>query len=255
VTTTPNITSHSDRITASDLVKNPRDGQTELFLVRHGQTIANVHHQLVGSTDIPLDELGERQAQQVAQRFTSIQIDSIVTSPLARARRTAERISEVTRRDPIVVPGLTEIDFGRIEGLTIHQVLAQFPELRPQLEDLHDLELAWPGGESRRGFHERVMATFLGLIERYESQKVAVVCHGGVIGSFYAQLEQGPRNDLVRYAVANCSVSHLVVTPENTRIELWNDISHLDEVQQGPLRLTPSLMDDRLESRSQEDAS
>lgn len=244
MTTTPNITSHSNRVIASDLVKHPGKGTTELFLVRHGQTTANVNHQLVGSTDIPLDELGERQARQVGARFAGIEIDAIVTSPLQRARRTAEAIGQMSGHEPIIVPGLTEIDFGQIEGLTIQQVLLQFPEIQPHLEDLHDMDLTWPGGESRRGFHERVMATFLGLIERYEGQKVAVVCHGGVIGSFYAQLERGPHNDLVRYAVANCSVSHLIVTPEQTLIQIWNDITHLDDVQTGPLKLIPSLMDD-----------
>lgn len=233
--------SHYDRITASDLVKHPKQGQTELYLVRHGQTNANVNHQLVGSTDIPLDPLGERQAQLVGSRFADISIDAIVTSPLQRARRTAEAISAVTHCDPRIVPGLTEIDFGDIEGLTIQQVMDQFPSLRQHIDDIHDLELAWPGGESRRGFHERVMATFLGIIEEYESQSVAVVCHGGVIGSFFAQLEQGPHNDHARYAVANCSVSHMVVTPEQTHIHLWNDVAHLDEYLTGPLKLTPSL--------------
>jgi probable phosphoglycerate mutase len=243
VTTTPNITSHSDRTTASDLVKHPREGTTELFLVRHGQTPANVNHLLVGSTDIQLDELGERQARLVGTRFAGIDIDAVVTSPLQRARRTAEAIAKVTGHEPLVVPGLSEIDFGQIEGLTIHQVLEQFPELQPHLDDLHDMELAWPGGESRRGFIERVMATFLGLIDRYEGQKVAVVCHGGVIGSFYAQLERGPVNDLVRYAVANCNLSHFIVTPQQTLIRMWNDTAHLDEVQEGPLKLIPSLME------------
>lgn len=244
MTTTPNITSHSDRIAASDLLKHPREGTTELFLVRHGQTPANVAHLLVGSTDIPLDELGERQAFQVGKRFADIDIDAIVTSPRGRARRTAEAIAAVTGNEPLVVPGLSEIDFGQIEGLTIHQVLEQFPELQFHLEDLHDMELTWPGGESRRGFVERIMATFLGLIDRYEGQRVAVVCHGGVIGSFYAQLERGPINDLVRYAVANCSVSHFIITPEQTLVRMWNNIAHLDEVQAGPLKLIPSLMED-----------
>jgi len=212
--------------------------------VRHGQTAANVNHQLVGSTDIPLDPLGERQAQQVGARFASIRIDGIVTSPLQRARLTAREIARTTGHDPVIVPGLTEIDFGRLEGLTIQQVLDQFPDMREQLDDVHDMDLGWPGGETRRGFHTRVMTTFLGIVERYENHSVAVVCHGGVIGSFYAQLDSGPHNDLVRYAVANCSVTHLVVTPEQTLVHLWNDISHLDEVMPGPLRLSPALAED-----------
>lgn len=241
MTTTPNITSHSDHITVSDLVKHPRDGQTEIFLVRHGQTPANVDRLFVGSTDIPLNELGERQAAQVAARFSGTPLDAIVTSPLSRAQRTAEKISEVTRKTPIVVPGLSEIDFGQIEGLTIHQVLEQFPEMRAQLEDFRNLELHWPGGESRRGFATRIMAAFLGIIDRYENQSVAAVCHGGVIGAFCAQLGVGPQDDAMRWSVANCSVTHIVVTPEHTRLELWNDVAHLDEVLAGSSRGNPSL--------------
>jgi broad specificity phosphatase PhoE len=242
VITSPNTT-HSDHITVSDLIRHPRAGQTELFLVRHGQTNANVRHQLVGSTDIPLDDLGERQAARVASRFSGIPIDALVTSPLSRARRTAERISEVTGKEPVVVPGLSEIDFGEIEGLTIHQVLQQFPEMREQMDDFRNLELQWPGGESRRGFATRILTTFLGIIERYERHSVAAVCHGGVIGAFCAQLGVGPQDDALRWAVANCSITHVVVTPEHTRLELWNDIAHLDEVQTGPFGINPPLVE------------
>ena len=82
MTTTPNITLHSDRTAASDLLKHPWEGTTELFLVRHGQTPANVAHLLVGSTDVALDELGECQALQVGKRFADI--DAIATSPTLR---------------------------------------------------------------------------------------------------------------------------------------------------------------------------
>lgn len=244
MTTTPNTTSHSNIVTVSDLIKHPHEGQTEIFLVRHGQTAANVDRLFVGATDIPLNGLGERQALLVGDRFATIDIDAIVTSPLARAQRTAQAIADVTNLEPLVVPGLSEIDFGHIEGLNLQQVLQQFPELKTQLDDFGDLDLQWPGGESRKAFYQRIMAAFLGIIDRYENRSVAVVCHGGVIGALSAQIGLGPQDDIVRWSVANCSVTHMVVTPENTRIEMWNDISHLDEVQQGPLKFTPSLMDE-----------
>lgn len=243
--TTHALSRHDRPVRAFDILKHPRQGTTELYLVRHGQTSANVNRQLVGSTDIPLDPLGERQAAQVGMRFAGIEINGIVTSPLQRARRTADEIARTTGHEPVVVPGLTEMNFGDLEGYTIQQVLEQFPEMREQLDDLHDLDLGWPGGETRGGFHTRVMATFLGIIERYENQSLAVVCHGGVIGSFYAQLEGGPHNDLVRYAVANCSVTHLVVTPGHTQVHLWNDISHLEEAPMELLRRPQALSGNR----------
>lgn len=241
--TTTRPASHQTHPTVSDLVMHPSSGTTELFLVRHGQTEANQQRLFVGATDVPLDPLGERQANLVARRFASIDIDALVSSPLQRALRTAKAIGEVTGIDPRIVPGLSEIDFGRIEGLSLQQVLEQFPELQDHVSDYFNLDLEWPGGESRRGFARRVMTTFLGLLEEYERHRVAVVCHGGVIGSFLAQLDAGPKDDLLRYAVANCSISHLVVTPHHTRIELWNDHTHLADVDIDPALIRPFDME------------
>lgn len=221
-----------DHLRVSDLLTHPKQGETELYLVRHGQTAANVGRIFAGVTDVPLDELGERQALELGERFRGVHLDDIVTSPLQRARRTAEAIGAVTGHTPIVVPGLSEMDFGKAEGLSYQQVVEQFPELRDDLSSIRNLDLTFPGGESRRGFAERVITTFLGIIERYEGKAVAAVAHGGVIGTLYAQLHRDPDPDMARYAVANCSISHLVITPEHTRIELWNDVSHLTEVIQ-----------------------
>lgn len=222
--------SSHEHLRVSDVLTHPTKGQTELYLVRHGQTAGNVNRLFIGATDIPLDETGEHQAVELGQRFSGIELHDILTSPLQRARRTAEAIGTVTGHSPVVVPGLSEMDFGAAEGLSFQQVIEQFPELRDDLGSISNLDLSFPGGESRRGFVERVTTAFLGIIERYEGKKVAAVAHGGVIGTFYAQLHRDPDPDIARYAVANCSVGHLIVEPDHTRIELWNDVSHLTEV-------------------------
>lgn len=220
----------SKHLEVSDLLTHPTKGQTDLYLVRHGQTAGNVGRLFIGVTDIPLDETGERQARELGQRFSTIPLDAIVTSPLLRARRTAEEIGKVTGIEPVIVPGLSEMDFGEAEGLSYQQVIEQFPELKDDLATISNMDMAYPGGESRRAFVERITAAFLGVIERYEGQRVAAVAHGGVIGTLYATLHATPDPDMRRYAVANCSIGHLVITPEHTRIELWNDVTHLTEV-------------------------
>ncbi len=233
------IFSYDSGVRALDLLKHPTQGETTLYLIRHGQTLANLNHQLVGTTDIPLDPLGERQARWVANRMRGIRLDALLSSPLHRARATAAEITSTTGLEPEIVPGLSEMHFGDAEGLTIEQVIMQFPKIAPVLDDIDDVAFAWPGGDSRTGFHQRVLATFLGILERYERQHVAVVCHGGVIGSIFAQIEGGSPNDFARYAVANCSITHLVVTPDHTEVHLWNETDHLEEVQRTPLRLRP----------------
>lgn len=223
-----------------NLLRHPARSETTLLLIRHGQTEANINRLLVGLTDVPLDPLGETQARRIGEHMRNVPIDALVTSPLKRARDTAHQISLATGKIPEVVPGLSEMNFGRAEGLTLEQVIAQFPELLALREDDDDVSFAWPGGDHRVGFHERVYATFLGIIERYDRQRVAVVCHGGVIGSFFAQIEGGSPNDFAKYAVANCSITHLVVTADHTELHLWNDVSHLDEVHHDPWGIYPA---------------
>ncbi len=213
-----------------DLVKHPLHGETSLYLIRHGQTEANVLRQLVGSTDVPLDSLGLLQAERVADRMASVPLDAILSSPLQRAMTTARAIGNRLGLIPRPVPSLVEFDFGQLEGRTLEHMLESHPELAIQLADLDNLDVAWPGGETRRGFHARVSAAFLAILEEFNQHTVAVVAHGGVIGSFLAELEGGQPNDFVRYAVFNCSVTHIVVTRDETLVHCWNDISHLDDV-------------------------
>jgi broad specificity phosphatase PhoE len=220
-----------------DLIKHPARGETTLYLVRHGQTAANLDHRLAGITDVPLDPLGEIQAAEVAEHFRTVSFDALLSSPLIRARETARRIGALSGHRPEPVPGLEEMHFGDCENLTLAEAIVQFPELKKMEDDLDDLDLAWPRGDSRRGFHQRVTATFLGILERYVRQSVVVVAHGGVIGSFVAQIEGGNPSQYARYSVANCSVTELRVTPDATEIHSWNQVGHLKSVDTAPFEL------------------
>lgn len=229
----------TDYATSSVLLVHPSGSHTELYFVRHGQTPANVRHQFAGSTDVPLDELGRKQAEQVASRFRHIEIDHIVSSPLQRAHYTAQQIGKITGHTPLLMDGLRETDFGDAEMLTINEILEKFGHLMPAMGDLRDTTMQWPNGESRVEFHDRVLNAVNTILHDYADQRVAVVCHGGVIASVLSHLEDGPRNDFVRYSIANCSITHMSVTPEETIIHAWNDYSHLDAVETGPLKFDP----------------
>ncbi len=236
----------TDYISNSLRLVHPTGSATDLYFVRHGQTPANVSHQFAGSTDIPLDELGRRQAESVAERFRSITIDHIVSSPLQRAHYTASAIGLITGHEPVVMDGLREMDFGDAEMLSIPEILERYADMLPGLGDPYDLNMQWPNGESRFGFHARVLAAVNTILHDYADRRVAVVCHGGVIASVLSHLEDGPRNDFVRYSIANCSITHMSVLPDETVIHSWNDHSHLEEVM-GPLRLDP--IDEEVETR------
>lgn len=229
----------TDFATNSLRLVHPAGSSTELYFVRHGQTPANVNHQFAGVTDVPLDELGRQQAALVGSRFEHIEIDGIVSSPLQRAHYTAQQIGKATGYTPVVMDGLKELDFGDAEMLTVNEILEKYSDLMPALGDLRDTTMQWPNGESRFQFHERVLEAVNSILHDYADNRVAVVCHGGVIASVLSHLEDGPRNDFVRYRIANCSITHMSVTPEETIIHAWNDYSHLDAVETGPLKFDP----------------
>lgn len=216
-------------------VRHPLDAETTLYLVRHGRTRSNADGLLTGSTDVPLDGLGLRQAERIAARIAELdRVDALLSSPLSRALATARAIGARIGREPELVPDLVEISFGDLEGLTVERIEAEHPEVAARMQDFDDHEFAWPGGESRRGFHRRVLAAFEAILAEHPGQAVAVVAHGGVIGSFLAQVHGEVANDWRRFPIANCALTHLHVTPDHTAIHCVNDVVHLDALEDHP---------------------
>lgn len=210
-------------------LRHPAAGRTELLLVRHGRTASNRRRVLQGWSDIPLDELGLLQAQRIALRIRDeYAIDRIVSSPLQRALVTARAIGDQLGLAPEVLPALREMNFGDYEGRTFDEVALNHPDLVHRLADLADDEVAWPGGEMRGAFHLRVREAFRDVLLRSDGQRVAVVAHGGVIGSFLASVRGGSPNDPSIYDLANCGLSHLEVTTDHTVVHLRNCIVHLE---------------------------
>jgi predicted glycosyltransferase/broad specificity phosphatase PhoE/peptidoglycan/xylan/chitin deacetylase (PgdA/CDA1 family) len=113
-------------------------GQGRVLLVRHGHTAWNgVRH--MGWTDVPLDEVGCRQAQDVARSLASARVDAIYTSPLSRARQTAAPLAKEHGVTPVVLDDLRELRFGDLEGQP------RDPTLKVRRRHVHD---PLPGGES-----------------------------------------------------------------------------------------------------------
>lgn len=86
-------------------------------LVRHGQTERSATGTYSGRLDIPLTELGRRQARDTARQLAGAGIDAVVTSPLQRARDTAQAIADAAGVALTVDERLTEVDYGPFEGL------------------------------------------------------------------------------------------------------------------------------------------
>jgi broad specificity phosphatase PhoE len=214
-----------------DHLKHPRERVAHLLLVRHGRTAANRRRILQGASDFPLDALGLLQAERIAARLEQEpQADLLLSSPLSRALTTARIIGDRVGLEPRVVPDLHEMSFGDLEGLSVEEVQSRRPDLIASLTELNNFELIWPGGESRRGFYERVERTFHDILRAYDAERIVVVAHGGVIGSFLAQILGSSPNDPAIYELANCGLTHVEVRGDHSLLHLRNDHSHLADL-------------------------
>ena len=152
-----------------------------VLLWRHGRTAFNVALRLQGQVDIPLDDVGNRQAAAAAAALSeTVSVDAIVTSDLGRARATAAHLADRTGRTPVVDPRLRERSFGLWEGLTGEEISARWPE---------EYALWRSGGEpqgvdaeTRVAVAERMVEGILEHAQALESsQTLVVVSHGAAI--------------------------------------------------------------------------
>jgi len=96
-----------------------------LYLVRHGQTESSARMAYSGRSDIALTDEGRAQARRAAQKLAEIGgVDAVYSSPLSRARDTARAIADATGATLTVDERLTEVDYGRFEGLDRAQASA-----------------------------------------------------------------------------------------------------------------------------------
>lgn len=152
-----------------------------VLLWRHGRTAHNVALRLQGQVDIPLDDVGHRQAAASAAALTeTVTVDAIVTSDLGRARETAAHLVDRTGHPAVVDERLRERSFGLWEGLTGEEISARWPE---------EYRLWRSGGdpdgveaETRAVVAERMLAAITEHADRLEpSQTLVVVSHGAAI--------------------------------------------------------------------------
>jgi len=149
---------------------------TWIYLVRHGQTVWNEEGKLCGSSDVPLSDEGLVQAQKVAARMKNVNLSAIYSSPLLRARQTAEAIASHHNLPVQVEPDLREVDYGEWEGLKVDEAMEKFPELeRLRRED--PMNFVAPKGEPMKNFAQRVIAAVQRIALRHPDETICIVAH------------------------------------------------------------------------------
>lgn len=196
-----------------------------LYLVRHGETAANRDSLGLGRSDPPLTELGVRQADALAASFGRVPIGAVWSSPLRRARDTAEKIATVAGVPLTIEHSLVELDVGEAEGLPLAEVRRRWPEFVETWRGPHPEAVPMPGGESLEDLAARLRA-LLPRIHAVEATGLVVVSHAFTLRILVCLLVGFPLNSFRTFPCDLASVSLLELTPRPT-IRRWNETCHL----------------------------
>ncbi len=205
----------------------PTDRRTRLVLVRHGSTVHSAERRFSGRNDLPLDPAGSAQAAALAARIREFgEIAALVSSPLRRARQTADWLASALRVDVVDNDGFAEVDFGEWEGMSFAEIRAR--DAAALAAWLDSADLAPPGGESQNALAQRVREARDSIVAAHPGATIVVVTHVSPIKSLVRSALDAPPSSLYRMHLDTASVSIVDYAGDGVAsLRLFNDTSHL----------------------------
>jgi broad specificity phosphatase PhoE len=189
-----------------------------LIIVRHGRTAHNASGLLLGRLDPPLDELGRAQAAALAAEVGPV--DRVVSSPLLRARETAEAFGHEVEIDERWI----ELDYGEYDGMPLGEVPAEtWARWRA------DVDFCPPGGETLRQLGVRVCAALDELAEQASVGEgtTVVVTHVSPVKAAVGWAVGAGDDISWRLWVAPASITRIGITPRGGVLHSFNETAHL----------------------------
>lgn len=187
----------------------------KLFLIRHGQTMANVEARASGQLDVPLTDTGREQAASIRPILEKFHFDRVYSSDLSRAIHT-QRLA-IPGVEGIPTPLLREIDVGSVCGMT-------FREIQEMLGGKSAANIPGQyanfGGESAEMVSAR-LRKFLDMLEQDPCEYVAAFAHGGVQG-IMLQTILGADFDRTRTFSSNCAIHVFEFSGGKWKLLAWN---------------------------------
>jgi probable phosphoglycerate mutase len=187
-----------------------------VWLIRHGETEWSASGRHTGRTDVPLTETGRGQALALGRHLAGRRFDSVVVSPLARARDTCR----LAGFEPVaeVEPGVAEWDYGAYEGRTTAEIRVERPGWSVWSHDV-------PGGESLAAVAARADRALTRMVE--VDAEVAVFSHAHLLRVLAARWLGLEPVEGRRFVLGTAAIAVLGWERENRVVVCWNQSWHL----------------------------
>ena len=198
----------------------------KLILVRHGETFWNEERRVQGgSSDIELNDAGVKQAHRLASFLKNEDIAVIVSSPLKRAKATAEAIASQHQLSVELDDRLREVEVGELEGLSFSSLSTTFSQFLKKWWAGGGSEKL-PGGESLVELQQRAWTVIEHLLAKCSERTVVVVSHYFAIIAIILKALDLPLDSFTKFKVDPGGVSILEIRDRGTRLVSLNDTSY-----------------------------
>ncbi len=201
---------------------------TRILAIRHGETTWNVDTRIQGQIDIPLNDHGRWQAQQLAKALADEDIDAIYASDLSRAFETAQAVATIKQLPVQARPHLRERHFGDFQGHTWQDIQDQWPQDAEQWRVRHPEWTPQGGGESLVMLHQRIEQLIDTIASPHVGQQVLWVTHGGVLDILYRMATGQDLQAARTWGLRNTAINRLLWTPDGLQMVGWADEAHLE---------------------------
>ncbi|MFD1677860.1 histidine phosphatase family protein [Alicyclobacillus fodiniaquatilis] len=199
-----------------------------MIFARHAPTLANEQFVMIGRTDTALHVDGHLCARRLANTLVGLPICAVITSPLARARQTADAIASLhTNCVRHMDERLMEIDLGVVDGVSSFEAYELHKAAFDEALSPDTVDFAFPSGERWSSAAGRMEQAVSDWSAEYSGQTLCIVTHGALLGFWRCGLEQRSLGHFRAYQPKHASFSVAQKQGSNWQILRWNDTSHL----------------------------
>ena len=178
-----------------------------IIFLRHGQAKNNIERILTGRTPgVPLTEKGIEQAEKAAKFLEHMNISAIYSSPIERAKHTAEIVGKHNSLDVIIDDRLIELDMGKFTGVPYDEIFSSHGNVFMKFYN-GELEIDHNGVETFAEVKKRILGIVDHVIEKYPDQNVVLVTHMDPIKAMLSTVVDLTAENLFELIIANASLN------------------------------------------------
>ena len=179
----------------------------QIIFLRHGQAKNNTDRILAGRTEgIPLTEAGIKQAEHTAEFLQHMNISAIYSSPIQRAKHTAEIVGKHNSLDVTIDERLIELDMGKFTGMPYDEIINSHGNVFMKFYN-GELEIAHNGVETFSDVKKRVLGIVDHVIENHPDENVVLVTHMDPIKAMLSTIVDLSATNLFELIIANASLN------------------------------------------------